>query len=327
VIRDLIRFDETTGRCMTGLSSIQIKRADPQTVDAACELVFSDLSVSERSSRISSLLDNQGSLPNGLFVALRSEGKQTLPVGATLLEPISDTVANLRFPRLALGESNEIAESLLKNTVDWWSSIGGTMVQALLPLGALDDEAVLIANGFRYISELEYLVLQGECFPNSPPETFLEFEPFVPGEIDRLCRVIERTYRDSLDFDQLGDFLSVSDLVESYQEKGQFDPDRWLIGSFEGEDRAVVLVNDCPNVAACELVYMGLVPEARGNSLGRELTCMAAWQAAMAGRDRLIVGVDRANRPAISVYRSIGFDFSAKRAVYARFFQSGEGGS
>ena len=312
---------------MSGLSTIQIERADPQTVGVACELVLSDLSTSERASRVSSLFRDQGCLPDGLFVALRSEENQTFPVGAILMEPISDTVANLSFPRLAKGEPIGVAESLVKTAVDWWYSIGGTMVQTLLPIGALDDEAVLIAGGFRYISDLEYLVLRDDCFPDSPPDTVLEFESFNPDEIDRLSCLVHRTYRDSLDFARLGDFLSASDLLKSYKQKGHFDPDRWLIGSSEGKDRAVVLVNDRPSDGACELVYMGLVPEARGNGLGRDLARVAAWQTAMAGRDRLVVGVDRANRPARSVYQSIGFDFLAKRAVYARFFQSGEEGS
>ena len=47
---------------------------------------------------------------------------------------------------------------------------------------------------------------------------------------------------------------------------------------------------------------MGVVPEARGRSLGHEIVRFAQWTCRNLQAKRLVLAVDSANRPALAMY-------------------------
>jgi ribosomal protein S18 acetylase RimI-like enzyme len=55
------------------------------------------------------------------------------------------------------------------------------------------------------------------------------------------------------------------------------------------------------------LVYLGVIPAARGHGYGLALTRHALWLARQFRRQRVVLAVDAANAPAISVYEAAGF--------------------
>ena len=67
-----------------------------------------------------------------------------------------------------------------------------------------------------------------------------------------------------------------------------------------------------------EIVYMGLVPAARGNGFGKILVDQAAKVVLTMGGSRLILGVDRRNQPARDIYRQQGMSEVLSETVWVR---------
>jgi GNAT superfamily N-acetyltransferase len=71
-----------------------------------------------------------------------------------------------------------------------------------------------------------------------------------------------------------------------------------------------------------ELVYFGLVPEARGAGYGEWLIRWAQYVAREAGRERIVLAVDARNQPASDTYLRCGFEEWGRRAVWLRLLPS-----
>ena len=86
-----------------------------------------------------------------------------------------------------------------------------------------------------------------------------------------------------------------------------------------GVDVGCLLIADWPQNDQWELIYMGVVPEARGRGYGVAVVRQAQWLAGCAGRQRLVLAVDTANEPAMRVYAAAGFSpGTGARRVCAR---------
>jgi ribosomal protein S18 acetylase RimI-like enzyme len=111
---------------------------------------------------------------------------------------------------------------------------------------------------------------------------------------------------------------SVADVLAGYREQGVYRPEHWYLVAEEGYNLGVLLLAEHPSVGNWELVYMGVVPAARGRGLG-EIIARFAIEAARRGEaQRLVLAVDAANAPAMAMYRRAGFLEWDRRTVYAR---------
>lgn len=218
----------------------------------------------------------------------------------------------------------EAEAALIRAAVAVCDACGVTLIQALFENESDPRFAGIEASGFRRIATLEYL---GRSLPSSPdsspdhrtPATGrLRFEPVGDSHYERLKRVVERTYVDSLDCPGLGQARRVDDVLTGYRSTGRYDPRNWLIASDGEADAGVVILAEHPDSDQAELIYMGLVPEARGKGLGRELVSEAIRVAGVLGVDHLMVAVDRENTPAKRVYETAGFVPWTQRVVYVR---------
>jgi len=72
------------------------------------------------------------------------------------------------------------------------------------------------------------------------------------------------------------------------------------------------------SAGSVELVYLGLVPEARGRGLGRRL--LEHGLALLKGRSEraVVLAVDERNTPAMKLYREAGFRPSLRRVAFIR---------
>jgi ribosomal protein S18 acetylase RimI-like enzyme len=68
-------------------------------------------------------------------------------------------------------------------------------------------------------------------------------------------------------------------------------------------------------------LYLGVVPEARGQGLGRELVNKALWEARAADAPQLTLSVDARNQPALNLYRSMGFEEYDRREVFLKILK------
>jgi ribosomal protein S18 acetylase RimI-like enzyme len=76
----------------------------------------------------------------------------------------------------------------------------------------------------------------------------------------------------------------------------------------------VVLVNVLEGRG--DLVYLGVVPEARGRGVGRALLGQAIRDTARMGLPALVVAVDTQNAPAVRLYAGAGFKEVRRRLVF-----------
>jgi ribosomal protein S18 acetylase RimI-like enzyme len=68
-----------------------------------------------------------------------------------------------------------------------------------------------------------------------------------------------------------------------------------------------------------EVVYLGLVPEARGRGYGRGMLREGLRRAQAAGGFEVFLAVDKANHFAIKLYESLDFAAVGVQAVHMRF--------
>ena len=175
------------------------------------------------------------------------------------------------------------------------------------------------ANGFVRIAEM--IRMQRDC--RARPDSWhdasgLEFVAFGSATERAFERVIARTYAGSLDCPELDGLRSVSEALESYKGTDTFRPELWQLARRGGDEVGCVLLAYFPDESRCELQYMGVVPQARGQKLGRILCERALLQADGIGACRMSLSVDSRNRPALDQYRSLGFAEIDRREVYLR---------
>lgn len=223
-------------------------------------------------------------------------------------------------PRLADGENEAVGDQLQEFLDSQLEALGIRMAQAVLPDREHSDAQRLERVGYRHAADLLYLVSQlGQC-EVTPTKSDVDFVPYSQTDRKRLSAIVERTYIDTLDIPVLNGVRDMDDVLNGYEQTGEFSPDRWFFIQNDGENVGCLLLNDHPGQQQWELVYMGIVPEARGNGWGRQATRYARQLAKNAGRERLILAVDATNDPAVSAYTRAGFFELLRRSVFLKIF-------
>ena len=285
----------------------------------ALSLVLCEIAPSQRRAIAGELwqtTDANSRPGEGLFIALRGDQVR----GAVWAQPQPGNTAVVWPPKLHQGEPEHAAHRLLRAAAQWLDTATIGMAQVLLP--DRDERVVgpLEAVGFRHFAELLYLTCEAERFPIIPPSRRdLEFVAYEASQQARLAKLIEQTYVGSLDCPALNGARRMDDVVAGYEATGVFRPELWQIIRSSGEDVGVLLLADHPSARHWELVYMGLVPAARGRGWGRQITQHAQAMARHGAVDRIVLAVDAANSPALETYRAAGFEKWDRRHVYLRF--------
>ena len=299
-------------------AEMEIQPAAASRQAAALDLVFSDLSPSVRASQVAGLLgaERSGKLSLGGLLEARREGRL---VGAIWAQVQAGGGAGVWPPRIVEGESESTADALLREAIAKLQRSDVNIAQALLPLDADDDRRRLTAAGFQHLADLDYLISLGRSFPTTPPQG-LKFESVTTAGEARLAQVVEQTYQGTLDCPQLNGVRRIDEVLQEYRAVGVYDPARWFVVQHNGADVGCLILADHPEVPQWELVYMGIVPEARGRGYGQLIVRHAQWLAGQAGRDRLALAVDSRNAPAMNVYTSAGFVAWEHRRALLRMF-------
>jgi mycothiol synthase len=84
----------------------------------------------------------------------------------------------------------------------------------------------------------------------------------------------------------------------------------------------VLLLSEVKNDRTWELVYLGVVPEARGRGWGRALARQALGAARAGGARELTVCVDARNEPAGRLYDEMGFVEYDRREVFLALWEN-----
>lgn len=160
-----------------------------------------------------------------------------------------------------------------------------------------------------------------------------------PESAERFTRIVEQTYRGTLDCPGLSDFRTAEQTVRGYRQAASFDPGGWFLVrgvAHEGTatDIGVLILathpatvgdgglkSDSPVASrggVSELVYMGLVPAARRRGYSQSLIRAAIRRAVARGASKMLLAVDETNTPARRIYHRVGFRKVMAETVFAK---------
>jgi mycothiol synthase len=256
-----------------------------------------------------------GEAVEGLVVAL--EGQQLR--GAAWGQRQPGSTAILWPPRLTLGTDREIAVRLARAAATALDAAGVRMTQVLLHDQSEPVLPPLQAAGFEFLASLLYLEWECRTGAASPAASELEFETYRGSQQDRLLALVEATYEATRDCVALGGARPMHEVLDGYRATGTFSPENWLFVRAAGKDVGVLLLAEHLAARYLELMYMGLVPGARGRKWGCDVVRHAQRLADRGGAARIVLAVDAENTPAIKMYNETGFRAWDRRSVFVRF--------
>lgn len=302
-------------RAMTDRYQIQI--CSSAELRPALSLVLRTLPADQRAPLVDSLARLQGE-PLGAFAALAVAKRGEELSAAAWGQPQPGKGCSLWTPQ---AETGNVAPGLAAPLIDRVTSVadaaGVAVTQTLTELPQGPMHAPLTQCGFRRVAELKYLEWKVQPCHRTPDSKIL-FEAFDPKRQRRLESVVAETYQGTLDFPELDGMRRLNDVMYGYQCIGEFQPDLWEILTLDGRDIGVLLLTEYPATRQLELVYMGIVPAARGQAAGAVAVNRAQAVACRRGVDRLVLAVDARNDPAQAIYQRAGFRPWARRYAYLR---------
>lgn len=136
---------------------------------------------------------------------------------------------------------------------------------------------------------------------------------------------LQSSYKGSLDCPELTGLREIQEVFDSHKAQGRFTPNHWLLAQKEGTTVGCLLLAGLPEYDALEIAYVAVLPHARGQGLGRELTRKALFLGETAGVQLISLAVDVRNDPAQRVYRAEGFAPWDERDAYLLLLDPADG--
>lgn len=310
---------------MAGKTSVPIEVApcEPAQLEGALALLYRHLPPAVARFQIEQALNDrrEGRLDLGGLLRATHRGRL---LGVLLAVEQPGKTAMVWPPTLAGRQHAEVAaDALISRAAAWLASRGVRLAQAMLDPSDRVSGGRMQRNGFANITDLLYLDYSLEirlptAVTHSRERTGIRYEPYSPERHRSFAAVVEETYRGSLDCPQLEGLRPIEEVLEGHRCTGRFDPRRWLLAAEGERPVGCLLLTEHTELRAWEVVYMGVVPSARGRGLGRELTLQALR---LAGEDevgRVLLAVDVNNYPARKVYSEVGFRQWDRRSVHMR---------
>lgn len=292
--------------------SFTVDAARPEELAAAFRLIFRHVREQERDSRVQNALElvRFGAVdPAGIKVARTAREI----VGAVICAPVPGA-GGIVWP--AQAQDAAVEERLMREALGWLRSRGAKLAQALLADHERALGAGLIRTGFRHVTDLWYmrhaLGSSAALLAHSPLscQTYTECEPPIFHE------TLLRTYEDTLDCPEVNGVRDITEIIAGHRNQGLHDPDLWWLAWQNDQPVGVVLLTPMPEWDGWDLIYLGVVKEARGRGIGRDLTARAIAAARAAKTRQMTLSVDVRNQPAWNLYRAAGFEAYDQRAVY-----------
>jgi mycothiol synthase len=293
-----------------------IVRANPISDSDVLDLASRTWPAAERSSyahAIDSLIESGQEDFVLLFAACRSGQVLAAQIGQVLPGRVAVVwppgIATTNFDRDAL------AKLLFERVITHAAAAGATLAQGLSSPDDADANALFACGDFSPAAELLYLAAPPADEQN---EVELPFELLPAHNEARLKALIDRTYIGTLDCPSLDGLRDTADVIAGYRAVGEHRPDFWLIAQHAGQDVGCLLLNLHPDVNHAEIIYLAVVPEARGRGWGLRLAKVAKTMARAIGAAQVVLAVDATNRPAIRLYEDAGFFSFDRRTVWIK---------
>ncbi|MFN0052924.1 MAG: GNAT family N-acetyltransferase [Planctomycetales bacterium] len=285
--------------------------------EPALGLLYGTLPAQERASQMAQM---QAAARNGeisldeLLVAIVQE--KVAATSLTVHRP--GGMAFLWPPVIAPGENPLLADQLLASAASRLESSESLYAQCLLEPQDAEGRELLERGGFPYVTDVLLLSRQVDRLPLDAPRTGLESTPYSPSEHAAYVRVVEATFVETLDCSRLTEVRDAERSLTGHRAAGPFDPALWRLFRIGAAEVGVLLAVDHADSGVREILYLGVVPEARGRGIGKGILQSALRGARRDARQEMQVAVDAANHPARKVYRELGFREDRKMAVHLR---------
>jgi ribosomal protein S18 acetylase RimI-like enzyme len=298
----------------------RVVTAEPAERTRVLSFMFASLPQEESAARLADVLraEADGSLSLDGLLKVEHAGR-LIAAGFYMVQ--ADRTAYLWPPVTGASPvADDACDALLQEICHRIDRADALLAQCLLAGNETAERRALLRNGFEHLADLSFL--QRPLDKPLPPRVALELETVTfdaERNRDQFALILERTYCGTLDCPAFNDHRTGHDALRSHQTSGRFDPRRWKLYRRAGADVGVLLMSDHPEQDAWEVVYIGIVPEARGENYGRALVLEGLHAARSAHRSSVFLAVDLQNAPALRVYRGLGFDEIALRAVYVRW--------
>lgn len=293
--------------------------AQKEELVGALALLFARLPQRERQRRVIHALEllREGELDaRGVFVVPGDRG----PAGVFVCQPVAGAGGLVWPPVVACEEGEELEDSLIERGCSWLRQRGVRLAQCLLAPEERGLEKALLRNGFAAVTGLTYLrheeSLSVEMLAETGKVSWETYNQEAPSEFHR---TMERTYEQTLDCPEVNGLRSMEEVIQGHQAQGRFDARNWWMARRAGKPVGVLLLVE-QGRGEWEVAYMGVVPEARRQGIGRALLQHALCEARAAGVGCVHLSVDDRNEPARRLYEGMGFVPYDHRQVLLRIW-------
>lgn len=170
----------------------------------------------------------------------------------------------------------------------------------------------------RHLASLDYMerAIQLPLPVPQPLPEGITLQQFNPRHQAALQSLLADTYIETLDCPGLAEMRTTQDILNGHLAAGEFDPTLWTI-AYQGEiPVAALLLSPSHATDSVEVVYLGLIPAARGVGLGRAMLHYGIQLIAKRSERVLALAVDARNTPAVALYARAGFRTLRRREAY-----------
>jgi len=191
------------------------------------------------------------------------------------------------------------------------------LTEFLVPSGDSPWSTVAQGAGLDYLTDLVYLVRRAG-YHSGPGQIRrdLRWIPFTHDSRSVFEQTIVATYAGSADCPELCGVRPARDVLAGHRAAGDFDGALWSVAMHNGTPVGIVLLARLSHHNALELVYMGVIQNARGQGVGDALLRRAVDTLELEGATTLALAVDERNAQARRVYKRWGFTERARRSVW-----------
>ncbi len=239
--------------------------------------------------------------------------KQPIAYALLLINPgaTANIILPTKFPEQAQPFYDKIATNLLMLLKKHISNLNLAFIQAQLDLPTTSEHIYLNA-GFSNLCTLSIMkapVTTSKTLKTiAPPKANISWLDYSTHTESYFIDTILQTYVNTLDCPEVTDLRSGKDIITSHKYSGKFSPSTWKILQIDGKNAGITLINESEeDPSMCELIYMGIIPQARGKGLGKILLRKSFELAESIDKKSIRLAVDTRNIPAINLYQN--FDF------------------